>query len=89
MQRSLPDDPDALKAIILAQHARTAELETSVKAYEGLVQALKIRIAKLRRQKFGRSSEKIGREIAQLELALEARRAEGCRRRHQTCGRGR
>ena len=47
-------------------HARTAELETSVKAYEGLVQALKIRIAKLRRQKFGRSSEKISREIEQL-----------------------
>ena len=68
----LPDDVDALKAIILSQRAEAMRLEASVKAYEALVQALKIRIARLRRQKFGRSSEKIGREIEQLELALEA-----------------
>lgn len=37
-----------------------------------MVEALKLRIARLRRQKFGRSSEKIEREIEQLELALEA-----------------
>ena len=68
----LPDDVAALKAMILSERAEAAQLQASVKAYEGLVQALKIRIAKLRRQKFGRSSEKIGREIEQLELALEA-----------------
>ncbi|MEL7000844.1 MAG: IS66 family transposase, partial [Pseudomonadota bacterium] len=68
----LPDDIAALKAIILSERAEAAQLEASVKAYEGLVQALKVRIAKLRRQKFGRSSEKISREIEQLELALEA-----------------
>ena len=68
----LPDDVAALKAIILAERAEAAQLATSVKAYEALVQAMKVRIAKLRRQKFGRSSEKIGREIEQLELALEA-----------------
>ena len=33
--------------------------------------ARRIRIAKLRKQKFGASSEKIEREIKQLELALE------------------
>jgi len=68
----LPDDVDALKAMILSQRAEATRLEASVKAYEALVQALKIRIARLRKQKFGRSSEKIGREIEQLELALEA-----------------
>ena len=68
----LPDDVDALKAIILSQRAEAMRLEASVKAYEALVQALKIRIARLRKQKFGRSSEKIEREIEQLELALEA-----------------
>lgn len=68
----LPDDIDALKAIILSQRAEATRLEASVKAYEALVQALKIRIAKLNRQKFGPSSEKIQREIEQLELALEA-----------------
>ncbi len=68
----LPDDVAVLKAMILSQRAEATRLEASVKAYEALVQALKIRIARLRRQKFGRSSEKIEREIEQLELALEA-----------------
>lgn len=68
----LPDDVAALKALILSERAEAAQLQASVKAYEGLVQALKVRIAKLQRQKFGRSSEKITREIEQLELALEA-----------------
>ncbi len=68
----LPDDVAALKAMILSQRTEAVQLAASVKAYEALVQALKIRIARLRKQKFGRSSEKIEREIEQLELALEA-----------------
>lgn len=68
---SLPDDPDALKAIIVVQRAEAARMEASVRAYEALVQALKIRIARLQKQKFGPSSEKIEREIEQLQLALE------------------
>lgn len=47
-------------------------MQATLKAHEALIQALQIRIAKLRRQKFGASSEKIEREIEQLELALEA-----------------
>ena len=68
----LPDDVAALKAMIIAQGAETARLEASVKAYGAMIEALKLRIARLRRQKFGRSSEKVEREIEQLELALEA-----------------
>jgi len=68
----LPDDVDALKAIIRSQRAEATRLEASIRAYEALVQALKLRIAKLRRQKFGPRSEKIAREIVQLELALDA-----------------
>jgi len=67
----LPDDPAALKAIILAQRVEAERMAASVRAYEALIQALKIRIAKLRKQKFGSSSEKIEREIEQLELAIE------------------
>ncbi|RJF86459.1 IS66 family transposase [Oleomonas cavernae] len=67
----LPDDPAALKAIIAAQREEVARLTASARAYEALVQALKIRIARLKRQKFGVSSEKIEREIEQLQLALE------------------
>ncbi|MGJ0531722.1 IS66 family transposase [Methylocystis sp.] len=68
---TLPDDPAMLKAMIIAQQAETVRLQASVRAYETLIQALKIRIAKLQRQKFGPSSEKIQREIEQLELTLE------------------
>ena len=68
---ALPDDPAALKAIIAAQRAEAQRLAASVRAYEALVQALRIRIARLKRQKFGPSSEKIGREVEQLQLALE------------------
>lgn len=60
-----------LKAMIIAQREETTRLQASVRAYETLIQALKIRIAKLQRQKFGPSSEKIQREIEQLELTLE------------------
>ena len=68
---ALPDDPALLKAMILAQRAEAERMAASVRAYEALIQALKIRIARLQKQKFGPSSEKIEREIEQLQLALE------------------
>jgi len=65
-------DSAALKALILSQHeqliSRDAEIEQ-----------LKLLIAKLRRMQFGRKSEKLERQIEQLELRLdelEASRAE-------------
>ncbi|HYI70683.1 MAG TPA: transposase, partial [Skermanella sp.] len=67
----LPDDPAALKAIILAQREEMARAKASALAFEALVQALRIQIAKLRRQRFGLSSERIGRELEQLQLTLE------------------
>ena len=59
----LPDDPAILKAMIVAQHAEGVRLAASVKVYEAMIEALKLRITKLRKEKFGRSSEKIEREI--------------------------
>ena len=69
---ALPDDPAALQAIILAQQQKIAGMEASSRAYEALIQALKLTIARLKRQRYGSSSEKIDREIAQLELALKS-----------------
>src|SRR3546814_17867538 len=68
---SLPDDPSLLKAIILAQQEQITRFAATERAFDALVQALKIRIAKLQKQKFGPSSEKIESEIEQLQLALE------------------
>jgi Transposase and inactivated derivatives len=67
----LPNDPAALKAIIAALQAENQKMSASLRAHDLLVQALRVRIAKLQKQKFGASSEKIEREIEQLQLALE------------------
>jgi len=66
--RVLPDlnqlDSASLKALILSQHeqliSRDAEIEQ-----------LKLLIAKLRRMQFGRKSEKLERQIEQLQLRLD------------------
>jgi transposase len=68
---SLTDDPTVLKAMIAALQAENARMSATLQAHEQLVQALRLRIARLQKQAFGKSSEKIEREIAQLELALE------------------
>ena len=60
----LPNDVDALKRLVLEQREALA-------AHTIEIEHLKLIIAKLRRLQFGRSSEKLSREIDQLELRLE------------------
>jgi transposase len=67
----LTDDPAVLKALIAALQAENAQISATLRAHDQLIQTLRLRIAKLKKQVFGQSSEKIAREIAQLELALE------------------
>ncbi len=69
---TLPEDPALLQAMVLGLRAQIAGVEAANRAYDALVQALRITIAKLKKQRFGKSSEKIEREIEQLELALES-----------------
>lgn len=69
--QSLPDDPAILKALIAALQAENAKISATLRAHDQLIQTLRLRIAKLKKQVFGQSSEKIEREIEQLELALE------------------
>ncbi|BAQ67585.1 transposase [Rhodovulum sulfidophilum] len=57
--------------MIAALEAENAKMSASLRAHDLLVQSLRARIAKLQKQAFGKSSEKIEREIEQLELALE------------------
>ena len=78
MSDALPSDPIELRAIIAALTVENARMSVEVermtvtlRAKDLLVQALQTRIAQLQRQRFGPSSEKIEREIVQLELALE------------------
>ena len=67
----LPEDPAVLKAMIAALQAENAKMSATIRAHDLLIQTLRMRIAKLKKQSFGKSSEKIEREIEQLELALE------------------
>ena len=57
-------DPAALKAMICLQHAELL-------SHRSQIERLELLIAKLRRMQFGRSSEKVERQIEQLELKLE------------------
>jgi len=60
----LPDDVEGLKRL-----ARAALAALQTKTLE--VEKLRLQLARLRRLRFGRSSEKLDGEIAQLELMLE------------------
>jgi transposase len=65
---ALPDlnllPAEALRALILAQHDQLISREHEI-------EHLKLLLAKLHRMQFGRKSEKVARQIEQLELRLE------------------
>jgi len=80
--QNLPGDVAALHALILAERAeRRAEQAASAEAITARtvelvakqieIEHLRAMLAKLRRQRYGRSSEKLDAEIDQLELTLE------------------
>lgn len=68
---NLPDDVDALRAIIAAQADQLAEQARKLQSRDTLIDKLKAQLAVLKRARFGSSSEKMDRAIEQLELALE------------------
>ncbi len=82
---SLSNDPAVLKAMIAVLRAENDEMSATLKAHDQLIQSLRMRIAKLRKQAFGASSEKIEREIAQLELALEDLQVAQAERTEASC----
>ena len=75
---SLPDDIDALKALLLQRDGEVRQLRDTVTTLEQAlnvraleIEQLKLQLAKLKRMQFGRKSEKIDRKIEQLETRLE------------------
>jgi transposase len=60
----------------LVEGALLVEIDADRNAHKLVAERLKIQLARLRRMQFGSSSEKIAREIEQLELALEEVEAE-------------
>jgi predicted RecB family endonuclease len=76
----LPDleslDRDALKALIVKQHGQLLSQHEQLLSNKNEIESLQLLIAKLRRMQFGRKSEKLDRQIAQLELKLEELQAQ-------------
>ena len=54
-----------------ARDVRIAELEAALAARDTLIETLRFQLAQLKRITFGQSSEKLSRQIEQLELTLE------------------
>ncbi len=62
---SLPDDVDALKRLIVGLAREAVHAST-------LIEKLRGELARMKRARFGTSSEKLGTRLEQLELAIEA-----------------
>jgi transposase len=71
----LPDldglDPETLKALLIAKHNESVEQHNQLRSSSQEIEHLKLVIEKYRRMIFGRKSEKLTRELEQLELRLE------------------
>lgn len=81
----LPDDVEALKALLAAAleraddaEARLANARARESATEAMIAHLKLQIAKLRREQYGVSAERSRRLLDQLELQLEDLEADAC-----------
>ena len=68
---ALPDEIDALQAALVAERAARQQAEARASGAEAMVAHLKLLIAKMRRDRFGPSSEHARRLLDQLELQLE------------------
>jgi transposase len=71
---SLLGEIAALRGMVAERDARLAELasiDVQLKTARLEIEHLHLQIASLRRQRYGRSSEKLDRDIAQLEMRLE------------------
>src|SRR5262249_41996902 len=74
----LPNDVEALKAIITEREVALAARSTALETAEALVISQKLELEKLRfeiaclkRMKYGRSSEQLDAQITQMQLTLE------------------
>lgn len=67
----LPNDIEALKALVVSMGAKLAAAQARASATEALIAHLKLQIAKLRREQYGSGAERSRRLLDQLELQLE------------------
>ena len=75
LRATLPDlsslDREGLQALLVAEHEERIATHQRLLSREHEIEHLKLLLAKLQRWQFGRKSEKLQRQIEQLELRLE------------------
>jgi transposase len=81
IQQQMPEDIaqldiEALRALLLAERSTVQMLQQKLHNRDAEIERLTLLIAKLRRMQFGRSSEKLDRQIEQMELKLEELQAD-------------
>ena len=67
----LPDDIEQLKRLLTESRDALAAASAQLRSRDLEIEALKLRLAVLQRMRFGRRSERLDAEIAQLQLALD------------------
>jgi transposase len=67
----LPTDVESLQALLRAAHGELDAMSAKLRSRDVLIEQLKLQLARLKRMKFGRSSEQLDAQIAQLEFSLE------------------
>ena len=68
---TLPDDLECLQRLVIAQRALIATSQATLLERDLLIGKLRMELSRLKRMQFGRSSEQLDTQIAQLELTLE------------------
>ncbi len=68
---ALPTDVETLQELLRAAQGAVAAMSAQLRARDVLIEHLKLQLARLKRMKFGRSSEQLDAQIAQLEFSLE------------------
>ncbi len=67
----LPNDVESLKRLVIESRAALDSVSSLLRHRELEIEKLKFQLARLKRLKFGRSSESLDQRIAQLELTIE------------------
>ena len=74
----LPDDIEALHAVVLATRAELAIVRAEQSDDRALIAHLKLQIEKLNRDRYGPRSDRTARLLDQLELTLEELEGKRC-----------
>ena len=68
---ALPNDVESLEALLRTAHGALEAMSAQLRSRDVLIEHLKLQLARLKRMQFGRSSEQLDAQIAQLEFSLE------------------